>query len=764
VAAGRVNVTEDREGRTVGQIIRANALTPFNGILGTLFVVVLITGRFPDALFGFVLLLNFVIGVGQEVRAKRTLDRLALLHMPTCRVVRAEGTGDLPVDQVVVDDLVALGTGDQVPVDGTLLSVDGMEVDESLLTGESDPVGKQLGDDVLSGSFVVAGGGLVRATAVGDDAYARRLATEAKRFDLTRSRLRQAINRLLRVIMWVILVMAPLVVWSQLRVEDDWRLALSRSVAALGSMIPEGLVLLTSLTMAVGAVALARRNVLVQELSAVEGLARVDVVCLDKTGTLTDGQVRMERLELLDGTSPDARTALAALAALPNANATMRAIAAESPPPDGDGGWQPTDTVPFSSARKWSAATFDGRGTWVLGAPEIVGVHASDLQLTARTDELVREGKRVLLLAHADGPASAEALPDDLRPAGLCILSEQVRPDAPDILQYFADQGVTVKLISGDNPRAVTALARRAGLEVGEPVDARSLPDDDEELADLVEQRQVFGRVVPDQKRRLVRALQARGHTVAMTGDGVNDVLALKDSDLGVAMGSGSSATRAVAQLVLLDNRFAMLPRVVAEGRRLINNIERVANLYLTRNVYSFVIALSVALIGTSFLFVPRQFTLIAATTYGIPSFFLALAPFEGRHKPGFLQRVLGFSLPTGAFMGAAILATWGVLSHVIDHSPTEARSGAVIAAIVAGLGVLTLIARPLRLWKVGLVAAMGLIATAVLAWPRATELLEMEVTAPAIVVAAVAGLAAVALAWAADRWLDVKRLLPRWS
>jgi cation-transporting P-type ATPase E len=777
VATGQVNQTEARTSRSVREIIRGNVLTRFNAILGTLLLIVLLTGRFVDALFGFVLISNLAIGVGQEIRAKRTLDRLSVLHAPRCHVRRGGETREIPIDDVVLDDLLELSTGDQVPADGTVLQVDGLEVDESLLTGESDPVSKQTNDDVFSGSFVVAGRSLVRTTAVGDDAYARRITAEARQFSLTRSELRAAIDRILRVLTWVIILSAPLVIWSRWRLLSDeggdWREAVARTVAALGGMIPEGLVLLTSLTMMVAAVAMVRRKVLVQELSAVEGLARVDVVCLDKTGTLTDGLIRLDRIETVngsipgeafeapdadasgpsvpDGSTPEAVAAMAAIAALPDPNATMRAVAAAIAAPEG---WTTTNTVPFSSARKWSAASFEGHGTWIVGAPEIVGTATGDERLADRIDELAATGRRVLLLAYSDEPATFSTLPDDLRPAALCILSENIREDAPDTLRYFEDQGVRLKLISGDNPTAVAAIASEVGMDTGTPIDARELPDDPEKLEAMVDTHHVYGRVNPDQKRALVRALQARGHTVAMTGDGVNDTLALKDANIGVSMGSGASATRATSQLVLMDDRFAQLPRVVAEGRRVINNIERVANLYLVRNMYSFVVAIYVSLTLSSYPFLPRQLSLITATTYGIPSFFLALAAFQGRHQPGFLGRVLRFSIPTGALIAVGIL-TADRVAQAWGATELQGDTASLIALLTGGLVVLARVSRPLRPWKILMVAAMALLAIAAFVTPPVQDLLDLDPAREATTAGLLMGLSTSLVAVLIGRWTD---------
>lgn len=744
-ADGQVNRADQDAGRSFAQIVRANTLTRFNAILGVLLLLVLSTGRLLDALFGFVLLANTVIGIAQEVRAKRTLDRLEVLHAPRCQVRRGGQVQEISIEDVVLDDVLVMRPGDQVPADGVVLESEHLECDESLLTGESDPVAKVEGDEVRSGSFVAAGSGLVRAAAVGPDSYAQQLAREASRFSLTSSGLRRDIDRILRIITWVLVAVAPVLAWSQWRASDgDWREAVVGTVAGLSGMIPEGLVLLTSLTLMVGAVRLARRDVLVQELAAVEGLSRVDVVCLDKTGTLTSGQVHLDRIEDLDGDGGDARAALLAMAALPDANATLLAIGAgvDADTAAGLDDWEVVDGVAFSSARKWSASTFAEHGTWIVGAPEIVGAALADPSVAERAGAIADTGSRVLLLARADEPSQGGHLPPDLKGVALCVLAEQVRPDAAETLAYFAQQDVTLKVISGDNPRSVAAIGAGIGLDTGQPMDARDLPDDDDELAAMVDDVHVYGRVTPQAKRRLVKALQQQGHTVAMTGDGVNDVLALKDADIGVAMGSGASATRAVAQLVLLDDRFSRMPGVVGEGRRIIHNIERVANLYLTKNVYSFVLSVSVAITAVAYPFIPRQTTIITALTYGIPSFFLALAPHQGRHEEGFLRRVLRFSIPAGAITGAAIL-TADVVAEGLGASGSEAQTASLIAALACGFVVLTLLARPLRPWKLALVATMAGLGVLAVELPAMQEAFQLATTGRVTVVSVAVGLVA---------------------
>ena len=751
VATGRTNASTVRTSRTVGQIVRANVLTFFNGLLAALWVVAALTGTWQNALFGGVVVANAGVGIVQELRAKRTLDRLAVLNAPTARVVRDGAGAELPVADVVLDDLLELRAGDQVPADGVVRSTTGLAVDESLLTGEADAVAKEPGDAVWSGAIVVAGRGTAQTTAVGDDAYAARLATEARRFTTTFSELVAGTNRLLRWIAVVLVVVAPAVLWSQFRSEDNvgWREAVTGTVAALVGMVPDGLVLLTTLAFVVATVTLARRQTLVQELPAVEGLARVDVVCLDKTGTLTHGDVRFDRLELLDGADEaELRRGLGVLVAADPANATAAALAAAFP-----AGGTATQVVPFSSARKWSAVRTGEGTTWVLGAPEMVlpapgpGAPAA---ARARADELAAQGRRVLLLARsAAAPGASEddaTLPDGVVPAALVLVAEHVREDAAEVLGYFTEQGVALKVISGDNPRTVGAVAAAVGVPgvtgADDAVDARTLPDDPDALADVLERVSVLGRVTPHQKRAVVQALQRRGHVVAMTGDGVNDALALKDADIGVAMGNGSPATRAVAQLVLLDGRFAHLPDAVAEGRRVIANIERAANLFLVKNVYSLAMALITVVTLAAYPLAPVHLTLISTLTIGVPGFFLALLPNRRRYVPGFLHRVLRFSVPTGLVTGAAAYTGY-VLTRQLDDGAgvTGARTTATIVVLVVALWTVVVLARPLTAAKGGLVAVLAGVAVLVLAVPAlAEDVFLLELSPPVVLLAAAVG------------------------
>ncbi len=538
-------------------------------------------------------------------------------------------------------------------------------------------------------------------------------------------------------------------------------------VAGVVGMVPEGLVLLTSLAFGIAAVTLARRNVLVQELPAVEVLARVDVVCLDKTGTLTEGDVAFGSTELLpagdrrgDGDDAEVRAALGALADDENRNATLGAIAGSVPAHR----MAAHAVIPFSSARKWSAATFADHGSWVIGAPEMILADRSRRRGARRADELAAAGNRVLLLGHADETVAGETLPKGFTPRALVLLEEQIRPDAAETLRYFTDQGVGAE---GDLGRQPTHGRRRRAPGgnaegSGDAYDARELPEDPEELADVLEHHSVFGRVTPQQKRSMVAALQSRGHVVAMTGDGVNDALALKDADIGVAMGSGAAATRAVAQLVLLDGKFSTMPGVVAEGRRVIANIERSANLFVTKTVYAVLLAVAVVLTGIRYPFLPRHLTIVSVFTIGIPGFVLALAPNSRRYVPGFLDRVLRFCIPAGVVAGLASLATYWLTRFEEDLPLKQARTTTALVLVVIGLWVLVILARPFNWWKALLVGSMaGCVAVILLVgFLRdfyALEMPDVRVLGEAALIA-VAGIFLLEIGWRASRRFGRRR------
>lgn len=760
VQEGRVNDVGGAGTRTVEEIVRANVLTRFNALIGGLLLVILLVAPIQDALFGLVAIANTLIGIAQELRAKRTLDRLNVISAPRARVVRDAEQLEIDTAQLVVDDLLLISAGDQLAVDGEVVDAIGLEMNEALVTGESDAVPKLPGAEVLSGSFVAAGSGRVRTTRVGSESFAGRLTEQARQFTLVNSELRGGIDRILEVVTWVLVPTALLLLVTQLLQAQGVRQALAGSVAGTIAIIPEGLVLLTSVAFAAAVVRLGQRSVLVQELPAVETLARVDTVCFDKTGTLTTGQIRLQDLEVLatghDVDEAAVRDALGALAATElEPNATLRAIAAGCRPPMS---WRSTGAVPFSSARKWSAASFDGQGTYVLGAPDILlRAMPEDPALAERVDAAVATGQRVVLLATSRQPLSEARLPDDLRALALVLLAEELRSDAFDTIRFFHDQGVRTLLISGDHPRTVAAVARRVGVlpaseeprgdvEVApfEAVDGPHLPEDPGQLAALVADTAVFGRVTPDDKRRLVAALQRNGAVVAMTGDGVNDVLALKDADIGIAMGEGAGATRSVAQLVLLDSDFSSLPDIVAEGRRVIGNIERVTNLFLTKTVYATLLAIAVGVAQLPFPFLPRHLSLVGSLTVGIPAFFLALEPHHRPARPGFLRRAVAFAAPAGLAAGVATFASYWLAQTVEDVGLEAARTTATITLFGLGLLVLRLLSRPMNLLRHTLVYGSGVAFLLALFVPLSREFFALELP-PAVVLLAAVGIVAIA-------------------
>lgn len=793
VNRGFVNVTNNRTSRSVLSIVRANVFTLFNAIIFAAMVVVLVTGSWKDAVFGFVILINTGIGVVTELRAKRTLDRLSIL-VASKSIVRREGK-NVYVDHsgIVLGDLLWVRSGDQVPADANVVKSWGLEMDESMLTGESVTVRKAADDFVYSGSTAVSGVALMRVTAVGDNSYASKLAAQAKVYTKTISDLSRGINTILK---WMTIVVVPLcvlLVWSQINKvggfavalqTGQWKSAVVSAVAGVVGMIPEGLVLLTSLNFAVAAMRLARKKTLVQELESVETLARVDCLNLDKTGTITDGGIAFVGVDLIgDDSNRLVNQALFDLSNEENPNATGSAIMEGLKDQGVSSASSVSARLPFSSARKWSAIRYalkDGRfETWYMGAPEVLAtaicarkssVASGDLhgsiapavaeggisdsavsgdslvsvespfdnchltdsfkQILNRVNEYAQQGNRVLLLAVAYSDSgdsnnatfsSSPVVSISARPVALVRCSEKIRADARQTLAWFRQQGVRCRVISGDNPTTVASVAEKVGLTGdSKPVsmDARQLPTDINQLAEVLENVDVLGRVLPDQKKAIVQALHSKGHVVAMTGDGVNDTLALKEADLGVAMGNAAPAAKAVAQVVLVDSRFSHLPDVVARGRQVMANMERVAGLFLVKTVYSALISAGVVLLGLNFPYLPRHITYIGSLTIGIPAFLLALAPNTRRYVPGFLHRVVRFALPNGIAVAVSVLVVSIfaplMLARGLDSSNVNAsrlivesvhavgvtRTICAVTVFVLGVAVLATVSKPLISWR----------------------------------------------------------------
>ena len=693
--------------RSYAEIVWSNTFTLFNLVLAILLVPMLVLGLYSDALFGFVLIANTLIGIVQETRAKRTLDRLALLVAPHGRVMRDGAVADLAIAQIVPGDVVMVEPGDQVVADGEMVQATVLSLDESALTGESDAVAKAVGDQVLSGSFCVAGAGAYRVTAVGADSFAEKLAAEAKGTRVRLSPLQLDINRILRVLIWVMIPMAALMIVSSFWLSNDIVNGAQRTVAALVPLVPEGLVLLASLTFAVAAVRLGRIGTLAQQLNAIESLASVDVVCVDKTGTLTENRLDVVGVAPAPGHDENTvRHAAGLLAASAAArNGTADAIARAMP----ETAVTPTAEVPFASSRKWSGATLPGVGTVVLGAPEIlerVGVSIPP-ELQARISAEQAERRRVLLVATGTEPLDENQegmghLPP-VQAAGAILLEEALRSDAPDTVRFLQNEGVTVKVISGDGVGTVEAVAAACGIEnAHNAMQGPDLPDDPEALREIVKDTAVFGRITPEQKRELVRAMTANGKYVAMIGDGVNDVLALKEARLSVAMGNGSQMAKGVADLVLLTNAFSTLPNAIEAGRQIIRNTHRVAKLFITKSVYSALLLLAFALLPIAYPFLPRQLSITSSLTIGIPAFFLALAASTGAvRRDSFMRSLWAFCIPAGAIIAMAISAAYLLSRGPLDTSIADARTAAILSATFLGLAVVIELERGVERRKV---------------------------------------------------------------
>jgi cation-transporting ATPase E len=685
---------ETRSSRSYRSIVFANTFTVFNLILALFGAATLAFGHAKDALFLGVLVANVAIGSFQEIRAKRALDRLAALVAPHASVVRDGTPREVPVDEVVVGDLVRVMAGDQVTADGTLLQSEGLALDESNLTGESEPVVRDVADQVLSGSFVVEGAGAFEATAVGADSRAAQLAATARAFRHPRSPLERSMDRLLIVLVGV---MAPLgiALGVSLAIRGVSRAQATETLtAAVVNIVPEGLILLVSLTAAVSAAKIARRGVLAQQLNAIESLASVSVMCTDKTGTLTEAALRVVALIPADGvTDHELETMFGRYAASSSArNSTLQAIHDADLTGDGDASAvTPSAQVPFSSRRRWSALQL-GSDRLVLGAPE--ALLALDGTLRERAVAEAASGRRVLALASATGPLPPPApdapLPDGLKPLGIVVLAERLRDSADQTVQFFTSERVALKVLSGDNPTTVGAIARDAGIPAqSDALDGETLPDTDAALLEAVRAAPAIGRISPEDKARVVRVLTDAGEYVGMLGDGINDVPALKQARLAIAQGTGTQMARSVSDLVLVSGEFSEVPQMVHEGRQILRNIQRVARLFIAKATFTAFLLVTVALTTGIFPLLPRQFTLTSSLTIGIPAFFLALAPSAGPWRTdGFLRAVARFSLPAGLAAGIGILTAYLLARHAAGATLEQARTVTTGTVVTAGLAI----------------------------------------------------------------------------
>lgn len=713
---GKINYIPKAPSRTMWQIVRANLFTSFNAINFILAVIVIIAGSPKNSLFIGVIISNTLIGVFQEVRAKETLEKLSVVNEAKAKVCRNGIITEINANEIVLDDTIYFENGMQILVDAEVIYSNGLEVDESMITGESDSVAKNLDSKLYSGSFVVAGEGYARAVNVGRDTYSSKLAQEAKKFKIINSELQKSINKIFKVLIWLIAPVSIILIVAQLKaLGSDWREAVIGSVTGIVGMIPEGLVLLTSATFIVSVVKLSKYNTLVQELAATEVLARVDVICLDKTGTITEGKLKLAETKNIGARSDEEVNEILELMAhnLPSNNPTQKAILDKYPHYNSE--IKCINKIPFSSKRKWGGAKFKNLGTWILGAPEIILKEKYKL-IKGAVEEEAAKGKRVLLLANVCNNKLTEELNGKIENVALLIIEDIIRENAPQVLKYFSEEDVDVKIISGDNPVTVSEVAKKAGVKNSENyIDARELPDDFEELKKAVQKNSVFGRVTPHQKKKIVMALQDMGHTVAMTGDGVNDVLALKTSDCGIAMANGAEATKAVAQLVLMNSDFANIPKIVEEGRKQIQNVERMSELFLSKSIFSLMLSVITSILLIPYPIEPLQLSLIGSCAIGIPAFFLAMLPSTGRVEKGFLQKVLTVSIPNGILMAVFTLCTF----RISQNAGADLRYSKTLALLMyAGVAIIVMVrvARPLTIFKIVLSAFMtGIIAAAFL-------------------------------------------------
>ena len=724
IEQGKVNADENPNTRTYKQIVRENTLTFFNFLNLVLLILVLMVGSYKNAFFVGIIIINTLIGIAQEIRAKKTIDKLAILTAKKSIVIREGKKWTVPTEELVLDDLVCLKTGDQVPADAKVLE-GSVEVNESLLTGESDNLPKNVGDELFSGSFVTSGEACCQIIHVGKDNYAAQITSEAKEFKRHNSELKNSLNAILKVISIIIVPLGALLFYKQYYVVGNtFKDSIVSMVAGVLGMIPEGLVLLTSVALTLGALVLANKKTLVQELYCIETLARVDTLCLDKTGTITEGTMCVERVEpwseasenkdtdeipTEDEDEPDLHEIENMMAnlmyVLNDQNATIDALRKRFP---AKSSMTLEHIVPFSSDRKYSGAVFEDNGTYLMGAAQFLFPEGREDILDV-CQNYAEEGLRVLVLAHSTQMAEGTELPENLEPAALLLLTDVIREEAPDTLQFFDSQEVDLKVISGDDPVTVSAIVKRAGLKNAENyVDATTL-ETEEQLEEAVAKYSVFGRVTPQQKKEMVQALQKQGHTVAMTGDGVNDVLALKEADCSIAMAQGSDAAKNIANVVLLDSNFASMPHIVNQGRRVVNNIRTAASMFLIKTMFSVMLSLLTIFFGNAYPFEPIQMSLISACAVGIPTFLLAQENNYDKIDHTFLRHVFLNAFPAALTITSCVFAVMLVCQNVY-HSNDMLSTACVLVTGWNYMAALKTVYAPLNTYRKVIIYGMQFI------------------------------------------------------
>ncbi len=702
IEAGKINIADDSSDRTTGKIIRDNLLTYFNLIFLVITVLLCIAGAFRDLTFLPIIIGNILIGIVQELRAKKTLDKMKILNAGHAVVIREGKRQKVTAEELVIDDLVWLSSGDAICADSVVVSGE-ITVNESMLTGEADGIVKKENEELLSGSFVVSGEGYARLTRVGNDSYISKLTNEAKALKKgEESEMIRSINMFVKVI-GIIIIPMSVILFVQAFVfrNASFRTSITSMVASIIGLIPEGLYLLTTLALAVSMMKLAKDKVLLHDMKSIESLARVDVLCVDKTGTITKPEMTVTEIVSCDDSMNEVFTDYV-MSSIDN-NATAVALKKYLNDNNVVNGKRTASKVyPFNSTVKYGAMAFND-DYYVLGAPEFI-IKTGFNNLKDDISQYTTKGYRVIVLAKAESLTRDGVIDGEILPLGFVVLANEIRDNAVETFTYFKEQGVAIKVISGDNPATVSEVARQAGIEnAGKYVDASTLTDN-LMISEAIAKYTVFGRVTPKQKQQFVKALKMQGHTVAMTGDGVNDILALKDADCSVAMASGSEATAQAAQIVLLDSDFSRMPEIVLEGRRVVNNVQRSASLFLVKNLFSLLLTIFSTVLMISYPLMPSQVSLISMFTIGIPGFLLALEPNKSRIKGHFLGNVLLKALPAGLtdFFAVSALVICG---HVFNIPSTDIATASTLLIAVVGFMIMIKISHPFNKFKYGILA-----------------------------------------------------------
>ncbi|RDY23347.1 HAD family hydrolase [Romboutsia maritimum] len=706
IKEGLCNINIDKPSKTIGEIITSNVFTFFNFLNFALATLIILVGSYRNALFMGVVISNLIIGIVQEIRAKKTIDKLSLLSASYANVIRDSSKKQVNLDEVVLDDIIILKSGDQVCVDSIIVSGE-VEVNESLLTGEPDAILKKLDETLLSGSFIISGECRVRTEKVGLDCYASKITQNAKKKKRVNSQIMNSLDKIIKVIAVIIIPLGMILFIKQFYILNSrFEISLVTTVAAVIGMIPEGLYLLTSIALAVSVVRLGKSKTLVQELYCIETLARVDMICIDKTGTITEGKMKVKDIASLNNSNYDENKISKIISeftqALNDDNSTFNALKEHFKE---ESKWNVSKKVPFSSVRKWSGVSFNEQGTYIIGAPEFV-LNSSYEKIKSQVEEYSLKGDRVLLLVKYNGELNTDIIDKDVEIISLIILEDKIRDNVNETFEFFDKQGVNIKVISGDNPVTVCEIAKRAGIsDADKYLDVSSITSKDK-IQEIIKNYTIFGRVTPNQKQEIIKEFQNIGYTVAMIGDGVNDVLALKDADCSIAMASGSDAACHISQLVLMDSNFKYMPKVVMEGRRVINNIQRTASLFLVKTIYSLLLSILVLFFKNPYPFVPIQLTLISGLTIGIPSFFFALESNTNIVKGNFIKNVIGNAL-IGAITIVINIVGIMSISNRMNLSTSDISTLATILTGYTGFLILFRISKPFNYKRIILIGSM---------------------------------------------------------